>query len=131
MLQRQSLGDDGNFDLLGGLLLLKVLGEEFLVSDSLLLTILPSLLLGSLVDNLSSDSLIGNESLDAWALVEGLVTSDECSSNDVLSDIILLSEGKGLSDVVSSLWSESSGLGLIGESGDIVLTLNENLKGDD
>ena len=120
-----------SLDLLGGLLLLEVLGEEFLVSNSLLLACLPSLLLGSLVDNLSSDSLVGNDSLDAWALVEGLVTSNDGSSDNVLSDIVLLSEGEGLSDVVSSLWSESSGLWIVGESNDVVLALNENLEGDD
>ena len=43
----------------------------------------------------------------------------------------MLSESKGLSDVVGSLWSESSWSVLVGESGDIRFSLDENLKCDD
>ena len=118
--------------LLGGsLLLLQVLGEELLVGDGGLLGFNPSLLLDSLVHNLSSDSLLGDESLDAWRLVEGLVTSLDLSSNNVLSDIILsLSENESLSDVVGSLWSESSWSLSIGKSGDVLISLDENLEGN-
>jgi len=118
--------------LLGGsLLLLEVLGEELLVGDSGLLGFDPLLLLDSLVDNLSSDSLLGDESLDAWRFVEGLITSLDLSSNDVLSDIILsLSQDEGLSDVVGSLWSESSWSLNIGKSSNVLISLDENLKGN-
>ena len=116
----------------GGLLLLEVLGEELLVSDMGLLGLNPVLLLGLLVDNLSSDSLLGDESLNAWRLVEGLVTSLDLSSNDVLSDIILsLSENESLSNVSSSLWSESSWSLDVGKSNNVLISLDENLKGDD
>lgn len=116
----------------GGLLLLEVLGEELLVSDMGLLGLNPVLLLGLLVDNLSSDSLLGDESLNAWRLVEGLVTSLELSSNDVLSDIILsLSENESFSNVSSSLWSESSWSLDVGKSNNVLISLDENLKGDD
>ena len=92
----------------------------------------PLLLLGLLVDNLSSDSLLGDESLNAWRLVEGLVTSLDLSSNDVLSDIILsLSENESLSNVSSSLWSESSWSLDVGKSNNVLISLDENLKGDD
>ena len=115
-----------------GLLLLEVLGEELLISDMSLLGFDPLLLLGLLVDNLSSDSLLGDESLNTWRLVEGLVTSLDLSSNDVLSDIILsLSEDEGLSNVSSSLWSESSWSLDVGKSSNVLISLDENLKGDD
>ena len=116
----------------GSLLLLEVLGEELLISDMSLLGFDPLLLLGLLVDNLSSDSLLGDESLNAWRLVEGLVTSLDLSSNDVLSDIILsLSEDEGLSNVSSSLWSESSWSLDVGKSSNVLISLDENLKGND
>ena len=81
---------NGGLGLLGSLLLLEVLGEELFVSNVVLLGALPSVLLDVLVDSLSSDSLLGNESLDLWGLVEGLVSSDEFSSDNVLSNIVNL-----------------------------------------
>lgn len=125
-------GDIGDvFGLLGSLLLLKILGEELLVSDVLLLALLPSLSLLSLVEDLSSDSLLGDESLDLGGLVEGLVSSLELSSHDVLSDIVLLSQHEGLSDPVGSLWSESSWPDAVGESLDVLLALDQDLEGND
>lgn len=123
--------------LIGGLLLLKVLGEELLISDMSLLRLEPSVLLGSLVDSLSSDSLLGDESLDLWGLVEHLIVFalnllGDGSSDNVLGDIILsLSEDESLSDVLGSLWSESSWSIGVGESSNLSLTLDEDLKGND
>ena len=123
--------------LIGGLLLLKVLGEELLISDMSLLRLEPSVLLGSLVDSLSSDSLLGDESLDLWGLVENLIVfalnlHGDGSSDNVLGDIILsLSEDESLSDVLGSLWSESSWSIGVGESSNLSLTLDEDLKGND
>jgi hypothetical protein len=118
--------------LLGGsLLLLEVLGEELLISDMSLLGLDPGLLLVSLVDELSSDSLLGDESLNAWGLVEGLVTELDLSSDNVLSNIILgLSENESLSNVVGSLWSKSSWSLDIGKADNVLLSLDENLEGD-
>ena len=122
----------GGLGLLGSLLLLEVLGEELLVSDMSLLTSLPSVLLDLLVDSLSSNSLLGDESLNLWGLVESLVSVDEFSLDNVLSNIIdLLSEGERLDDVVGSLWSESSWSLNVGESFDLGVSLDENLKGND
>lgn len=131
-----SLGLEGSleFSLLLGLLLLQELGEELLVGDVSLLGCLPVGLLGGLVLNLSSDSLLGDESLDLWGLVEGLVRSlllGELSSNNVLGDIVLLSKGEGSSDGVSSLWSESSLSWGISDTWNFFLSLLENLECDD
>lgn len=122
------------FSLSLGLLLLQELREELLISNMSLLGSLPVGLLLVLVLNLSSDSLLGNESLDLWGLVEGLVRSlllGELSSNNVLGNIVLLSKGEGSSDGVGSLWSESSVSWGISETGDLLLSLLDDLKGDD
>jgi len=114
------------------LLLLQVLGEEFLISDVSLLGFDPGLLLVSLGDDLSSDSLLGDESLDAWRFEEGLVTNFNLSSDDVLSNLILsLSEDESLSNVIGSLWSKSSWSVAIGKSDNVLISLDEDLKGDD
>jgi hypothetical protein len=116
----------------GSLLLLQVLGEEFLISDMSLLGFDPGLLLVSLADDLSSDSLLGDESLDAWRFVESLVSNLDLSSDDVVSNIILsLSEDESLSDMVGSLWSKSSWSIGIGKAGNILISLDKDLKGDD
>jgi hypothetical protein len=70
--------------------------------------------------------------LDAWRFEEGLVTSLDFSSDDVVSNIILsLSKDESLSDVVSSLWSKSSGSIGIGKSDNVLISLDEDLEGDD
>lgn len=92
---------------------------------------LPVVLLGSLVDGLSSDSLLGDESLDLWALVEGLVSLDNSSSDNVLGNVVLLSESEGSSNVVGSLWSKSSWSLSISKASNLTWSLNENLEGND
>ena len=128
-------GDGGPFGsgfLLGSsLLLLKILGEDLLVGLSILLADLPSLLLGSLQDGLSSESGGSDESLHVWWLVSGLLANFDFSSNNILSWVILLSEGEGLSDVADSLWSKSSWSGSISESCYLCVSLNENLECND
>jgi len=117
--------------LVSDLLLLKVLGEELLIGDVSLLGSLPCANLTSLVDSLSSDSLLGDESLDLGRFVEGLVTLLEFSADDVFGEVILASESILLSDLASSLWAESSFSLLVGKAGNFTGTLLENLKGDD
>ena len=92
---------------------------------------LPAGNLGVLVDSLSSEPLLGDESLDLGRLVEGLVALLDLSSNDVLGDIVLLSQSEGLSDLVDSLRSESSWLVIVGEALNFTWSLLENLKGND
>jgi hypothetical protein len=93
-----------------------------------LLVLLPVINLGFLGDGLSSESLFGNESLDLWSLVEGLVSLLDFSSNNVLGNIILLSESESLSNVSNSLWTESSWSLSVGKTLVLVFTLNKNLK---
>jgi len=75
--------------------------------------------------------------LDLWGLVEHLIVfalnlHGDGSSDNVLGDIILsLSEDESLSDVLGSLWSESSWSIGVGESSNLSLTLDEDLKGND
>jgi hypothetical protein len=133
-----SWGSSGLGDsLIGGLLLLEVLGEELLISDMSLLRLEPSVLLGSLHDGLSSDSLLSDESLDLWGLVEDLIVltlnlDGDGSSDNVLGDIILsLSEDESFSDVLSSLWSESSWSVGIGKSSNFTFTLDKDFEGND
>ena len=75
--------------------------------------------------------------MDLWGLVEDLIVltlnlDGDGSSDNVLSDIILsLSEDESFSDVLSSLWSESSWSVSVGKSSDFTLTLDEYLEGND
>ena len=96
------------------------------------LSLLESVFLISLIDCLSSDSLLSDESLDLWGLVESLaIFSSDFSSDDVLSDIILLSKSKCGSDGIGSLGSESSRSLSVRESFNLTLSLDEHLEGDD
>ena len=116
----------------GSLLLLEVLGEELLVGLSGLFRSLPGSHLTRLVEGLASQPLLGNESLDLGGLVESLVTLGDLSADNVLGNIILtLSEVEGLSNLANSLGTESSGLVDISESGNISITLLEDLEGND
>lgn len=102
-----------------------------------LLRLEPSVSLLLLVDSLSSDSLLSDKSLDLWSFVEDLIffalnLLGDLSSDNVLGDIILsLSENESLSDVLGSLWSESSWSVGISESSNFSLTLDEDLEGND
>ena len=102
-----------------------------------LLRLEPSVSLLLLVDSLSSDSLLSDKSLDLWSFIEDLVIFalnllGDGSSDNVLGDIVLsLSEDESLSDVLGSLWSESSWSVGVSESSDLSLTLYEDLEGDD
>jgi hypothetical protein len=82
-----------------GFLLLDVFGEDLVVLDLIFLCLLEAGEFVSLFDFLSSDSLLSNESLDLGGLEESLISLLDFSSDDVLSDIISLSESEDLSDV--------------------------------
>ena len=119
---------------LGSFLLLEIFGEEFLVGDVSLLVGFPSVDSGSLVDDLSSNSLFGDESLDVGGFVENFtvtLSGFSWSSNNVLSDIIGLSENESFSNVSSSLWSESSWSFGIGESFNFSISFDEDSEGND
>jgi hypothetical protein len=80
-------------------------------------------LLGLLDDVLSPESLLSDQPLDLGGPVEGLVALLDLALDNVLPDVVLFAEGKGLSDVVSSLRSESLGYVDVGESFDLLLSL--------
>ena len=116
---------------LGGLLLLGNLGEELLVVLESDLVGLVAVLLVSLVELLSAESGLSDESLDLGSLVVGLVTSGHRSVNNVLSHIVDLAETEHLSDVVGSLGTESVGSLVVGETLDISITLLDDSQGND
>lgn len=116
---------------MSSLLLLEVLGEELLVVDVSLSAGLVVLNLVSLVDSLSSESLLSDKSLDLGGLEEGLVALLDFSPDNVLPDVVFLLEEESFSNVVGSLGSESSWSGGISESGDFLLSLLDDLEGND
>ena len=110
---------------------LDVLGEDLVVIGSELLGLLEALNLGLLSELLSSESLLGDESLDLGALVEGLVLLLDFAADNVLSHVVVLAESEHLADVAGSLGSESAGLVVGGNSLDISITLLDDLESDD
>lgn len=131
-LSGSSFGLSGGFVMVSSsLLLLDVLGEDLFVLGLVILGLLVSGELVSLGKGLSSESLLGDESLDLGGFVESLVTLLDFSSHDVLSNIILLSQGEGLSDGRGSLGAESSGLVTIGNTFDFSITLLDDSEGND
>jgi len=125
----------GLFSLMGGLvsslLLLEELREELLIGTSGLSGSLPGGDLARLVKSLASVSLLSDESLNLGRLVVGLLTRLHFSPDNILGDIVLLTEGESLSNLTNSLGSESSRSLSISESGNIVVTLLEDLEGND
>ena len=110
---------------------LDVLGEDLVVIGSELLGLLEALNLSLLGELLSSESLLGDESLDLGALVEGLVALLDFAADNVLSHVVVLAESEHLADVAGSLGSESAGLVVGGHTFDISVTLLDDLEGDD
>ena len=114
-----------------GLPFLDVLGEDLVVIGSELLGLLEALNLGLLSELLSSESLLGYESLDLGALVEGLVALLDFAADNVLSHVVVLAESKHLADVAGSLGTESAGLVVGGHTFNISITLLDDLESDD
>jgi len=114
-----------------GLPFLDVLGEDLVVIGSELLGLLEALNLGLLSELLSSESLLGYESLDLGALVEGLVALLDFAADNVLSHVVVLAESEHLADVAGSLGTESAGLVVSGHTFNISITLLDDLESDD
>lgn len=85
--------------------------------------------LQSLQVSLSLQSLWSNQSLDLWSLGVLLLTLDNLSSDDVLSNIILLGQTKELSDVVGSLRTQSLWNLGVSQTLKLSITLLDNDKG--
>jgi hypothetical protein len=129
-----SLGSSSGFLVGGsllGLLLLGVLGKELFVflngSTGVLATVLGLVL----DDGLAAETGLGDHALDSGGLVEGLVSTLDFTSNNVLADIVLLFvEGEGLDDVVASLGAELVGALNVGDTSDLLVATLDNSKED-
>jgi hypothetical protein len=113
------------------LLLLNVLGENLVIVSSELLRFLETLNFSLLGELLSSKSLLCYESLNLGALVECLVSLFDLSANNILSDIVLFTEGKDFANVAGSLGPKSTSLGIGGNTFYITITLLNDLKSND
>jgi hypothetical protein len=104
------------------------LGQQLgVLSSSVLLGLCVSELKGSEV-SLALKSLRGNQTLDLGGFGVGLVALGDLTSDNKLTDIILLGQAKELSDVTGSLGSKSLGGRHVGESLNVVFTLFDNNK---
>merc|ERR1719240_131634 len=123
--------------LVSSLLLLEEFRKQLLVCNMSLLGGSPLVLLRLGIQFLSSKSLLCDQSLNLWRFVESFFDLGGIialllhlllngSGNNVLSDIILLSEGECSSDVIGSLWTESSWLLLVSEAWNFTDTLLEH-----
>ena len=81
-------------------------------------------------ENLSSDSFFCNKSLNLGGFVESLISFFQFSSDNVLSYIVLFSQSKSCSDVIGSLWSESSWSLSISESSNFLWSFFNDFKGN-
>lgn len=94
-------------------------------------------LLSSIVDllglqsSLSLQSLRSDQSLDLWSLGEGLAVLLDGSSDNVVSDVVLLGQTEELSDVVGSLRTQSLWGGGVGQTLNVLLTLLDDSKSKD
>ena len=78
--------------------------------------------------DLSSDSLFSNKSLNFWSFIKSLISFFDFSSDNILCNIVLFSQSKGLSDMTGSLWSKSSWSFSISESCYFWWTFLNNFK---
>ena len=83
------------------------------------------------MDLLSSDTLVGDESLNSWSLVVGLVTLGDGSVVHVSTNIITLVKVEVSTDVISPLLGETVVLGLVSKSSDVLLSSLDNAEGND
>ena len=113
-------------------LLLKLF-KTLLVSSSLLARVLESSLLLSKTSTLVAESSVGDKTLDLGSLISLVTVVFELAANNELGDVVLLGETEELADVGSSLGSKTAGnsSSLVGQSGNILLTLLDNHQVED
>ena len=114
-----------------GLSLGQSLGQQLSVLSSSLSLSLGVLDLQSSLLSLSLQSLRGDQSLDLWSLGVGLVTLGDLSSDDEVTDVVLLGQTEELSDVVGSLWTQSLWNGVVGDTSQFLVTLLGDNQGQD
>jgi len=121
-----------DFFLVLGSLLLSVFFEDLVVISNGSSGSFPSGLLVSLVDSLSSESSISDQSLDLGGLIsDGLAFLFDLSSDDESSDIIILGQSEKFSDSGGSLGSESLGELGISETSNGLFTDLDDSEGND
>jgi hypothetical protein len=113
------------------LTLVQTLSQQLGVLSSSISLGLSVLNLQGLQVSLSLQNLWSDQSLDLWSLGVLLLTLDNLSSDDVLSNVILLGQTEELSDVVSSLWTQSLWNLDIGQTLELTVTLLDDNKGQD
>jgi hypothetical protein len=113
---------------------LDALGEKFLVASFSFLGGFSTSTLESLLSSLALKSDRGDKTLDLGSLGVGLllgVLGLNLTTDNELANIISLVQVEELADVVGTLRSETLRNGSIGQSGNVLLTLLDNDKGDD
>jgi len=115
----------------GSLLLLGILGEELLIALSGSLGVSPALA-SLLLDNvLAAEALLRDNTLDAWALVDGLVSALDLTLDNIAGAIVLLAvKGESLNDVTAALGTETIGAINVGDTVNLLLTLLDNTEED-
>jgi len=114
----------GNFFSVFSNLLLSVFLEDLLVVSLGLSGSFPSGLLVSLVNSLSSESVVSDQSLDLGGLSsDGLAFLFDLSSDNKSSNVIILVQSEELSDLGGSLGAESLGDLRVSQTFDIGFTL--------
>lgn len=114
-----------------GLSLVQSLGQQLSVLSSGVSGLLSVLDLLSLHSSLSLQGLWGNQSLDLWSLGVGLVTLDNLTSDNEVSDVVLLGQAEELSNVAGSLWTQSLWGGGVSQTLDVTVTLLDNRQSKD
>lgn len=119
--------------LLGGTSLLLKLFKTLLVFSSFLAGVFKRSLLLSKTSTLVAESSVGDKTLDLGSLISLVTVVFELAANNELGDVVLLGETEELADVGSSLGSKTAGNGssLVGQSGNILLTLLDNHQVED
>jgi len=122
----------GNFFSVFSGLLLSVFFEDLLVVSLGLSGSFPSGLLVSLVNSLSSESGISDQSLDLGGLgSDGLAFLFDLSSDDESSNVVVLGQSEKLSDLGGSLGAESLGQLVVSQTFNIGFTLLDDGDGND
>lgn len=110
---------------------MQTLSQQLSVFSSSVSLLLGAVDLLGLQSSLSLQGLRSNQSLDSWSLRVGLAVLLNGSSDNVVSDVVLLRQTEELSDVVGSLWTQSLWGGDVGQTLNVSLTLLDNSQSND
>ena len=107
--------------------------KTLLVGSSFLARVFKSGLLSSKTSTLVAKNSVSNKTLDLGSLVSLVAVVFELTTDDELSDIVLLGETEELADVAGSLGSETArnGRSFIGQTGNFLFALLHNHQVED